>query len=70
MREQLRFVSVARFAELVGLSERTCWALIRQQRLPVLRVGRRTLIKLDDGVAAIERIGGYRTQRKGDSPQS
>ena len=57
MREGARFVSVSRFAELVGLSERTCWTLIRRNRLPVYRVGRRTLVKVEQGVASIERLG-------------
>ena len=46
MHEYARFVSVARFAKLVGLSERMCWKLIQWRTLPVYRVGRRTLIKL------------------------
>ena len=53
-----RFVSVSRFAELVGLSERTCWDLIRTQRIPVYRVGRRTLVKAEEGFRAIELLGG------------
>jgi len=55
MPECARFVSVARFAELVGLSERTCWNLIRSRRIPVYRIGRRTLVKAEEGFEAIER---------------
>jgi hypothetical protein len=61
--EETRFVSVARFAELVSLSERTCWNLIRGHLIPVYRVGRRTLIKTDEGCEALERLA-VRTRRK------
>ena len=54
MTDQAVFVSVPRFAALVGLSERTCWDLIRRQRIPVYRVGRRTLIKSEEGFKALE----------------
>lgn len=64
MQERARFVSVSRFAEVVSLSERTCWHLIRQQRLPVYRVGRRTLIKVDEGLAAIAEIGRRRRPKQ------
>ena len=57
MPNSARFVSVSRFARFVGLSERTCWNLIRSSELPVVRIGRRTLIKVPDGLAAIEKIG-------------
>jgi len=60
MPENARFVSVARFAELVGLSERTCWNLIRSRRIPVYRIGRRTLIKTEEGCRAIERLAAAR----------
>ncbi len=50
------FVSVARFADLVGLSERTCWNLIRTRVIPVYRVGRRTLVKAEEGFQALERF--------------
>ena len=56
MPEDARFVSVARFSELVGLSERTCWNLIRSGRIPVYRIGRRTLVKLEEGCRALERV--------------
>jgi excisionase family DNA binding protein len=56
MHEYARFVSVARFAKLVGLSERMCWKLIRRRTLPVYRVGRRTLIKAEQGFEVIERL--------------
>jgi len=55
MPENARFVSVARFAELVGLSERTCWNLIRDGWIPVYRIGRRTLVKVEEGYRALER---------------
>lgn len=63
-----RFVSVARFAELVGLSERTCWNLIRTQRIPSYRVGRRTLVKTEEGFRAIERLGrGHNSAERTES---
>lgn len=49
-----RFVSVRRFADLVGLSERTIWRLVSRNELPVLRIGRRTLISVMQGIAALE----------------
>ena len=61
MGEETRFVSVARFAELVSLSERTCWNLIRRRQLPVYRIGRRTLVRLDEGVEALVRAGRGRS---------
>jgi predicted DNA-binding transcriptional regulator AlpA len=57
MGEETRFVSVARFAELVSLSERTCWNLIRRRQLPVYRIGRRTLVRVEEGVEALVRAG-------------
>jgi hypothetical protein len=56
MPEYAHFVSVARFAKLVGLSERTCWNLIRTQAIPVHRIGRRTLVKAEEGFEAIEKL--------------
>ena len=35
---------VPRAAQLLGVCENTCWSLIRQGRLGVVRVGRRVLI--------------------------
>jgi predicted DNA-binding transcriptional regulator AlpA len=61
MGEEIRFVSVARFAELVSLSERTCWNLIRRRQLPVYRIGRRTLVRPDEGVEALVRAGRRRS---------
>jgi predicted DNA-binding transcriptional regulator AlpA len=61
MGEETRFVSVARFAELVSLSERTCWNLIRRRQLPVYRIGRRTLVRPDEGVEALVRAGRRRS---------
>ena len=61
MGDEARFVSVARFAELVSLSERTCWNLIRRRQLPVYRIGRRTLVRLDEGVEALVRAGRRRS---------
>jgi predicted DNA-binding transcriptional regulator AlpA len=60
MGEETRFVSVARFAELVSLSERTCWNLIRRRQLPVYRIGRRTLVRVEEGVEALVRAGRRR----------
>jgi excisionase family DNA binding protein len=57
MGEREVFVSVTRFAGIVGLSKRTCWKLIRQGVVPVYRVGRRTLVKTTEGLAAIEQLG-------------
>jgi hypothetical protein len=54
--EVARFVSVSRFAQLVSLSERTCWSLIRGRLIPVYRVGRRTLVKTEEGFQALERL--------------
>ena len=56
MQEEPRFVSVRRFAELVSLSERTCWSLIQGELIPAYRVGRRTLIKAEEGFEALERL--------------
>jgi hypothetical protein len=56
MPEYARFVSVARFAKLVGLSERKCWVLIGRRDLPVYRIGRRTLVKAEEGFEAIEKL--------------
>jgi excisionase family DNA binding protein len=61
MGEETRFVSVARFAELVSLSERTCWNLIRQRKLPVYRIGRRTLVRADEGFEALAQVGRSRS---------
>jgi excisionase family DNA binding protein len=57
MPDTARFVSVATFAKLVSLSERTCWNLIRSRQIPIYRVGRRTLIRPDEGFQAIEKLG-------------
>ena len=64
MQERTRFISVPEFAVVVSLSERTCWNLIRDGSLPTLRVGRRRLIKVEEGVRAIERLGRPRRQAK------
>ncbi len=56
MTDHARFVSVARFADIVGLSERGCWTLIRDGIIPVYRVRRRTLIKVEEGCEAFERF--------------
>lgn len=57
MNNQALFVSVPRFAQMVGLSERTCWYLVKEGSIPVYRVRRRTLIKVDEGCRALERLG-------------
>ena len=56
MHEDSRFVSVRRFAELVSLSERTCWSLVKSELIPAYRIGRRTLIKAEEGFEALERL--------------
>ena len=56
MTNQAVFVSVSRFAKLVGLSKRTCWTLIRRHDLPVHRIGRRTLVKAEEGFEALEKL--------------
>lgn len=56
--EEPRYISVARFAELVSLSARTCWGLIKAELIPVYRVGRRTLIKTEEGFEALELFAG------------
>ena len=64
MNQHAAFVSVPGFAELGGLSERTCWNLIRQRKLPVYRIGRRTLVKTEEGVAAIEQVAERSAPRR------
>ena len=56
MTDQPVFVSVSRFAKIVRLSERTCWTLISWRKLPVCRIGWRTLVKTQEGFNAIERL--------------
>jgi hypothetical protein len=70
MSDHAVFVSVPRFAEIVGLSERMCWMLIRRKALPVYRIGRRTLIKITEGVAALERAADHDPNRRDQSPRS
>jgi hypothetical protein len=70
MREGACFVSVGRFAGLVGLSERMCWSLIRRNIVPVYRIGRRTLVKISEGVAAIEQAADRGPSRDTQSPGS
>ena len=62
MPENARFVSVARFAALVSLSDRTCWDLIRRGLIPVYRIGRRTLVKPEEGFEALERAAARRAR--------
>jgi predicted DNA-binding transcriptional regulator AlpA len=57
------FVSIPRFAEMVGLSERTIWKFISENRLQPTRIGRRTLIRVQHGVESLERLGTSRTRR-------
>ena len=61
MHANARFLSVPEFALVVSLSERTCWNLIRNGTLPTLKVGRRRLIALEQGIRAIEQLA--RTHR-------
>ena len=64
MQERARFISVPEFAAVVSLSERTCWNLIRDGSLPTLRVGRRRLIEIEEGVRAIKRLGRPRRRAR------
>lgn len=57
------FVSVERFAELTSLSTRSIQRLLRRGDLPEVRVGRRRLIPLPDGFAAL--AGRGRSRREG-----
>ena len=66
MRESARFVSVASFAKLVSLSERTCWNLIRSGSIPVYRVRRRTLVKVEEGCRALERVAAADPTKESD----
>ncbi len=59
-RDRARYVSVGKFAELVSLSERTCWSLIQGDLIPAYRVRRRTLIKAEEGFEALERLAHSR----------
>jgi hypothetical protein len=70
MSDHALFVSVPRFAEIVGLSERMCWMLIRRKVLPVYRIRRRTLIKTKEGVAALEQAADRDPSRDTQSPGS
>ena len=54
------FISVKGFAKITTLSERTVWSLIQKNQLPVYRIGRRTLVRLGEGIEAIERLGRAR----------
>lgn len=56
MQSESRLASVDHFAEITDLSARTIWGLIAAQKIPVLRIGRRTLIPVEDGISALERI--------------
>lgn len=38
------FYSVPKTAELLGLGQTSTWALVRDRELPVVRIGRRTLV--------------------------
>ena len=60
------FVSIPHFASLVDLSERTVWKLIRRRQVLAYRVGRRTLIKVDEGVASIQQIGRNMGEQAGE----
>jgi hypothetical protein len=68
MTEPSLFVSVPRFARIVGLSERKCWKLVREGAVPVYRIGRRTLVKLSEGAAALERAATRGGTRSGAGP--
>ena len=55
MQDDVLAVSVKRAAELCGLSKFTVAAKVRCGELPVIRVGRRVLIGLDDLRAWLQR---------------
>ena len=60
------FSSVPEFALATSLSQRGVWRLLERGALPSLRVGRRRLIPLKAGLAAIERLGGTAPSGKAD----
>jgi hypothetical protein len=43
-------MGVAKFAEWAGIGKTTAWKLVRQREIPVIRISRRTLIRVDDAV--------------------
>lgn len=51
--QQPILASVVDFARMISLSERQVRAMIARHELPVVRVGRRTLIPVDDGLNAL-----------------
>jgi excisionase family DNA binding protein len=51
-------LSVGEVAESTGLSERTVWALIGDNRLRVVRIGRRTLVPIAAMRAMFDRDDG------------
>ena len=56
MHDDALLVSVPTFARRIGLSDRTVWKLVRRDAVPVLRIGRRTLIPVAEGLEALRRL--------------
>lgn len=44
------FISVLDAARRLGIGQTSCWGLVKERKLPVIRLGRRTLVP----VAALE----------------
>jgi excisionase family DNA binding protein len=68
MRVDASFARPERFAGISDLGPRTVWKLIAEGKLPVIRVGRRTLIPIDEGLAALRAIG--KASPTGEAPPS
>jgi len=58
-------VNVREFARLCSLSERTIWALIRDDKIPSIKIGKRRLVPLEKGYAALESVGAGWTGSSG-----
>ena len=50
------FVSVRKFATIIGISDRQTWRMVRDGSIPSIKLGRRRLIPLADAVAAIHQL--------------
>lgn len=57
------FVSVPEFAARTSLSVRQVWRLIGKQQLPAIHIGRRRLVKFDEGVRALEHLASEERER-------
>lgn len=40
------FISVLNAARRLGIGQTSCWGLIKERKLPVVRLGRRTLVSV------------------------